>query len=114
MLSKPIPLGIYEKRSPAGSVGWNACSWRSNWALILSKCQLMKPTLARRSGWNREQRLALVAAIADTGIRVPSICLSAHRRFPLGSEDDAVREQGWRSCVKPFSLRRILVFALFN
>ena len=47
-----------------------------------------------RLDWNREQRLALVAAIADTGIRVPSMCLSAHRRFPLGSEDDAVREQG--------------------
>lgn len=47
-----------------------------------------------RLDWNREQRLALVAAIAETGIRVPSMCLSAHRRFPLGSEDDAVREQG--------------------
>jgi L-ribulose-5-phosphate 3-epimerase len=27
-------------------------------------------------------------------VRVPSMCLSAHRRFPLGSEDDAVRAQG--------------------
>lgn len=38
--------------------------------------------------------LALVNAIVETGVRVPSMCLSAHRRFPLGSEDDAVRAQG--------------------
>jgi L-ribulose-5-phosphate 3-epimerase len=47
-----------------------------------------------RLDWSREQRLALVNAIAETGVRVPSMCLSAHRRFPLGSEDDAVRAQG--------------------
>lgn len=27
MLSKQIPLGIYEKRSP-GSAGWNGCNWQ--------------------------------------------------------------------------------------
>ncbi len=53
-----------------------------------------------RLDWSREQRLALVNAIVETGVRVPSMCLSAHRRFPLGSEDDAVRAQGWRLCVK--------------
>lgn len=47
-----------------------------------------------RLDWRPEQRLALVKAVADTGVRVPSMCLSAHRRFPLGSEDDAVRHQG--------------------
>ncbi|MCQ5014459.1 hypothetical protein NE615_26485, partial [Escherichia coli] len=47
-----------------------------------------------RLDWSREQRLALVNAIVETGVRVPSMCLSAHRRFPLGSEDDAVRPRG--------------------
>ncbi len=47
-----------------------------------------------RLDWSREQRPALVSAVAETGVRVPSMCLSAHRRFPLGSEDDAVRAQG--------------------
>ena len=35
-----------------------------------------------------------MSAVAETGVRVPSMCLSAHRRFPLGSEDDTVRAQG--------------------
>ncbi|MBN0566883.1 TIM barrel protein, partial [Pseudomonas aeruginosa] len=47
-----------------------------------------------RLDWIQEQCLALVKAVAETGVRVPSMCLSAHRRFPLGSEDDAVRHQG--------------------
>ena len=69
MLSKQVPLGIYEKALPADA------------------------RLARLD-WSREQRLALVNAVAETGVRVPSMCLSAHRRFPLGSEDDAVRAEG--------------------
>lgn len=29
MLSKQIPLGIYEKALPAGeSAGWNGCNWQ--------------------------------------------------------------------------------------
>ena len=54
----------------------------------------MKRTPALRGWTGAEQRLALVKAVAETGVRVPSMCLSAHRRFPLGSEDDAVRHQG--------------------
>lgn len=64
-----------------------------------------------RLDWSREQRLALVNAIVETGVRVPSLCLSAHRRFPLGSEDDAVRAQGLRLCVKLSSSPRTSVFA---
>ncbi len=28
MLSKQIPLGIYEKAPPPGSAGWNGCNWQ--------------------------------------------------------------------------------------
>jgi len=47
-----------------------------------------------RLDWSREQRMAVVEAVARTGIRIPSMCLSAHRRFPLGSEDEATRAEG--------------------
>lgn len=95
MLQQAVPLGIYEKALPGGE----------NW---LERLQLTRelgfdfiemsidesdPRLARLD-WSREQRLALVKAVLSTGVRVPSLCLSAHRRFPLGSEDDAVRAQG--------------------
>jgi O-acetyl-ADP-ribose deacetylase (regulator of RNase III) len=44
MLSKQVPLGIYEKALPAGSAGWSGCSWQNSWVSILSKCQWMKRT----------------------------------------------------------------------
>lgn len=95
MMAQLNPLGIYEKALPAGEC------WRER--LLLAKElgfdfveMSIDETDARlaRLQWTREQRLALVEAIAETGVRVPSMCLSAHRRFPLGCEDNAVREQG--------------------
>lgn len=90
-----VPLGIYEKALPAGG------SWLERLQLarelefdfVEMSIDESDDRLARLD-WSREQRLALMAAVADSGVRVPSMCLSAHRRFPLGSEDDAVRDQG--------------------
>ena len=53
------------------------------------------PRLARLS-WGRQERLELVRSVLDTGIRVPSMCLSGHRRFPFGSHDPAIRERAWQ------------------
>ncbi len=95
MTLKQNPLGIYEKALPAGEC------WRER--LRLAKTlgfdfveMSVDETDARlaRLDWSAEQRLALVSAVAETGVRVPSMCLSAHRRFPLGSEDDTVRAEG--------------------
>ena len=95
MLSKQVPLGIYEKALPGGECWLERLQLAKELGFDFVEMSVDE-TDARlaRLDWNREQRLALVAAIAETGIRVPSMCLSAHRRFPLGSEDDAVREQG--------------------
>ncbi|MDX5630113.1 MULTISPECIES: L-ribulose-5-phosphate 3-epimerase [unclassified Brenneria] len=105
MLTKTVPLGIYEKALPPGE------SW-------LARLQLAKELgfdfvemsvdesddrLARLD-WRREQRLDLVNAISVSGIRVPSMCLSAHRRFPLGSENDAIRDRGLEIMFKAIRL----------
>ena len=46
-----------------------------------------------RLDWNRDERNALRRAMEDSGVPVYSICLSAHRRFPLGDEDASRRER---------------------
>jgi hypothetical protein len=46
MLSKQVPLGIYEKALPAGCAGLSGYSWQNCWVSILSKCQWMKLTSA--------------------------------------------------------------------
>lgn len=40
-----------------------------------------------RLTWSKKERLELVKAIYDTGVRIPSICFSGHRRYPLGSNN---------------------------
>lgn len=95
MLSKQVPLGIYEKALPAGE-GWFErlmLAKKLGFDFVEMSVDETDGRLARLD-WNREERMALVSAVAETGVRVPSMCLSAHRRFPLGCEDDAVRDQG--------------------
>lgn len=95
MLSKQVPLGIYEKALPAGECWLERLSLAKTLGFDFVEMSVDE-TDARlsRLNWSREQKLTLINAVADTGVKVPSMCLSAHRRFPLGSEDDAVRQQG--------------------
>jgi predicted hexulose-6-phosphate isomerase len=46
-----------------------------------------------RLDWNDREIHHLRQLIEETGIPVSSICLSAHRRFPLGDPDKATRER---------------------
>ena len=95
MLAKSIPLGIYEKALPAGECWLERLQLAKALGFDFVEMSLDETDVRlARLDWSPEQRLALVKAVADTGVRVPSMCLSAHRRFPLGSEDDAVRHQG--------------------
>lgn len=95
MLQKAVPLGIYEKALPAGEDWLPRLQLAAELGFDFVEMSLDESNVRlARLDWSREQRLALVNAIAQTGVRVPSMCLSAHRRFPLGSEDDAVRDQG--------------------
>ena len=95
MLSKQIPLGIYEKALPAGECWLERLRLAKTLGFDFVEMSVDETDeRLSRLYWSREQRLALVNAIVETGVRVPSMCLSAHRRFPLGSEDDAVRAQG--------------------
>ncbi|MGP9420418.1 L-ribulose-5-phosphate 3-epimerase [Ewingella sp. AOP9-I1-14] len=95
MMHKAVPLGIYEKALPAGE-DWFArlkMAKELGFDFVEMSVDESDHRLARLD-WSREQRIAVVDAVARTGVRIPSMCLSAHRRFPLGSEDDATRAQG--------------------
>ncbi len=95
MLQQAVPLGIYEKALPGGEDWLTRLQLARELGFDFVEMSIDESDhrLARLD-WSQEQRLALVNAVAGSGVRVPSLCLSAHRRFPLGSEEDAVREQG--------------------
>lgn len=111
MLSKQIPLGIYEKRSPPGVLAGTPATGKTLGFDFVEMSVDETDDRLSRLDWSRDQRLALVNAIVETGVRVPSMCLSAHRRFPLGSEDDAVRAQGLEIMRKAIQFAQMSVFA---
>ena len=86
MLSKQIPLGIYEKALPAEECWLERLQLAKTLGFDFVEMSVDETDdRLSRLDWSREQRLAPVNAIVETGVRVPYMCLSAHRRFPLGS-----------------------------
>ena len=85
------PIGIYEKATPKGM------SWleRLNFAkglgfnFVEMSVDESDDRLARLE-WTKEERLDIVKAIYETGVRIPTICFSGHRRYPLGSNDPEI------------------------
>lgn len=47
-----------------------------------------------RLKWDRDKRLEVVNATWETGVKILTMCLSGHRKFPIGSEDMSIRERG--------------------
>jgi len=47
-----------------------------------------------RLQWDKSQRAELLRTMAENGVKVLSICLSGNRKYPIGSEDETVRERG--------------------
>ena len=47
-----------------------------------------------RLEWGRDDIRSLLEAITETEIPIKSICLSGHRRFPMGDPDPAIRQKG--------------------
>ena len=103
------PLGIYEK-ALAKDLSWPE-------RLVLAKScgfdfveMSVDETDERlsRLDWSAAQRASLVTAMIETSVAIPSMCLSAHRRFPFGSRDEAVRERAREIMSKAIRLARDL------
>jgi hexulose-6-phosphate isomerase len=99
------PLGIYEKALP------NRISWMTRLSLaqglgfdfVEMSVDETEERLARLD-WSKAERASLRAAIAETGVKVPSMCLSGHRRFPFGSHDSPLRAKAREIMLKAIDL----------
>lgn len=109
MLHPTVPLGIYEKALPADEEWPQRLTQAAQLGFDFVEMSIDESDrrLARLS-WSRQQRLELLAAMAHSGVRIPSLCLSAHRRFPLGSEDQEVRRQALRLLAHAITLAQDL------
>lgn len=88
-------LGLYEKALPP-QLGWRerlAAAGETGFDYLEISIDETDERL-RRLDWSLDERLDLLRAMSETGVRIESMCLSALRRFPLGHPDPAVRERG--------------------
>ena len=90
-----MPIGLYEKALP-DALGWEerlSAAGQAGYDFIEISIDESEPRLARLN-WNNSQRSELRNAINNTGIKIMTMCLSGHRKYPLGSHDPQIRQQG--------------------
>lgn len=46
-----------------------------------------------RLDWTKKEREELLISISETGIKIPTMCFSGHRRFPMGSKNPYTRKK---------------------
>jgi L-ribulose-5-phosphate 3-epimerase len=90
-----MPVGLYEKALPA-DLSWEErlrTAAEAGYDFIDISIDETDCRLARLD-WPASQRAALRQAIANTGVPILTMCLSAHRKYPLGSRSPEIRRQG--------------------
>ena len=94
-MEKDYTLGLYEKAMPA------SLSYAEK-LLTAKECGFDFVELSvdetdeklARLDYTHNDRQELVRTMFDTGLFFRSICLSGHRKYPLGSADAKTRERG--------------------
>ena len=90
------PIGIYEKAMP------KALDFAKRFDMVLKGgFDFMEISIDEsderlsRLLWTKQQRLDFVKLKSDTGVKVPSMCLSGHRKYPFGSHDAKIRQRAF-------------------
>lgn len=100
-----VQMGIYEKALPKG------ITWEERFRLtkelgfdfIEMSIDETDERLSRLD-WSEEDISQLRESMFQSGVRIHSICLSGHRRFPFGSNDPAKRKVAWKILEKAIVL----------
>lgn len=100
-----MPVGLYEKALPV-ELSWEerlAAAGHAGYDYIDISIDESEERLARLD-WTASERAAIRRSIANTGVRISTMCLSAHRKYPLGSHDPQIRKQGQEILYKAIGL----------
>lgn len=98
-------LGLYEKAMP-GNLTWKEkllAAKAAGYDFVEISIDETDEKLSRLD-MSREERLELVRLMLETGMPVRTMCLSAHRRYPLGSSDPSVCGRGMEIMEKAIHL----------
>src|SRR5512134_66951 len=90
-----MPIGLYEKALPA-SMCWEerlAAAGQAGFDFIEISIDESDERLGRLD-WSTSERAELRRCIENSGVRIMTMCLSGHRKYPLGSHTPEVRKRG--------------------
>lgn len=94
-MEKAYTLGLYEKSMP-GDLSWKEkllAARDAGFDFVEISIDETDEKLARLN-MSKEERLELVGLMVETGVPIRTMCLSGHRKYPLGSSDPAVCARG--------------------
>jgi len=106
---KAYTLGLYEKAMPGGM------SFK-DMLLMTARCGFDRLEISvdesdarlARLEWTTAEINELRRMIDDTGVPIKTMCLSGHRRFPMGSHDPKIRERSMEIMKKAVELSAAL------
>ena len=102
---KEYRLGLYEKSMPNSlSLGEKLTAAKESGFDYLELSIDETEEKLSRLDWSLSQRAELVMDAMETGIPVGSICLSGHRKYPLGHPDEEVRRRSMEVMEKAIRL----------
>jgi L-ribulose-5-phosphate 3-epimerase len=102
---KKYAIGLYEKAMPP-TLSWReklAFAREAGYDFVEISIDEKDEKLARLD-WTAEERLELVRTMKEVGLPIRSMCLSGHRKYPLGAPDPAVRARGMEIMEKAIML----------
>jgi L-ribulose-5-phosphate 3-epimerase len=90
-----MPVGLYEKALPA-SLCWEErlmTAGKAGYDFVEISIDESDERLGRLD-WPASERATLRRSIANSGVKIMTMCLSGHRKYPLGSHTPEIRERG--------------------
>lgn len=92
---KKYTIGLYEKAMPS-SLTWKEklkAAKEAGYDFVEISIDETEEKLGRLN-WTKEERLELVRTMYEVGVPVRTMCLSGHRKYPLGSNDEQTVRRG--------------------
>lgn len=102
---KAYEIGLYEKAMP-GDLTWREklqIARELGYDFVELSVDETDAKLARLD-MSRGERLEILKAVNDSGVSFGSMCLSGHRKYPLGSADPAIEARGMEIMEKAVQL----------
>ena len=102
---KQYTLGLYEKAMPK-ELSWReklTAAKEAGYDFVEISIDETEEKLARLD-MPKEERIGLVDLMAEVGVPIRTMCLSGHRKYPLGSNDPVICARGMEIMQKAVTL----------